>query len=245
MRFRYRRRHKPCRRRGTRTEHGCDGARDHGQRQRRLGREAAMGAIRHLPGNMRLGQARLVVRPALRQIEVAIDEGVAATGGVTGETPIWQLAILPAEPVYCRATPQDALPCFRKPVSSTTRARHRRPGLPAHNRARCRATHPHPNDRGPKSPAVAMAPDRRRLPLASIVAASATLALNAGECARRLLFVIIAPDPRPHPGRCQAGASSASKSHTQRNAALQALEQNFDERQLAFNRPFVQHDACL
>src|ERR1700674_5863386 len=28
--------------------------------------------------------------------------------------------ILPAEPVYCRATPHDALPCLRKPVSSIT-----------------------------------------------------------------------------------------------------------------------------
>src|SRR5919199_5009117 len=36
-------------------------------------------------------------------------------------TPIWQLVILPADPVYCRATPQEAFPCFRNPVSSTTR----------------------------------------------------------------------------------------------------------------------------
>src|SRR4051794_19646784 len=35
-------------------------------------------------------------------------------------TPIWQLVILPAEPVYCRPTPQEAWPCFRKPVSSIT-----------------------------------------------------------------------------------------------------------------------------
>src|SRR3954464_8782342 len=34
--------------------------------------------------------------------------------------PIWQLVILPAEPVYCRPTPQEAWPCFRKPVSSIT-----------------------------------------------------------------------------------------------------------------------------
>src|SRR6266487_4430982 len=33
---------------------------------------------------------------------------------------ICQFEILPAEPVYCRATPHDALPCLRKPVSSIT-----------------------------------------------------------------------------------------------------------------------------
>jgi hypothetical protein len=38
----------------------------------------------------------------------------------TAKTPIWQFVILPAEPVYCRPTPQDALPCLRKPVSSIT-----------------------------------------------------------------------------------------------------------------------------
>src|SRR3954469_20912220 len=32
-------------------------------------------------------------------------------------TPIWPLVILPAEPVYCRPTPQEAWPCLRKPVS--------------------------------------------------------------------------------------------------------------------------------
>src|SRR3954451_3157532 len=35
-------------------------------------------------------------------------------------TPIWQLVILPAEPVYWRPTPHEAWPCFRKPVSSMT-----------------------------------------------------------------------------------------------------------------------------
>ena len=27
-------------------------------------------------------------------------------------TPIWQLAILPTDPVYCRCTPGDSRPCF-------------------------------------------------------------------------------------------------------------------------------------
>src|SRR5829696_5794344 len=35
-------------------------------------------------------------------------------------TPIWQLVILPAEPVYWRPTPHEAWPCLRKPVSSMT-----------------------------------------------------------------------------------------------------------------------------
>src|SRR3954465_1580243 len=35
-------------------------------------------------------------------------------------TPIWQLVILPAEPVYGRPTPHAAWPCLRKPVSSMT-----------------------------------------------------------------------------------------------------------------------------
>jgi hypothetical protein len=33
-------------------------------------------------------------------------------------TATWQLAVLPAEPVYCRCTPGECLPCLRKPVSS-------------------------------------------------------------------------------------------------------------------------------
>src|SRR5215218_9521956 len=44
-------------------------------------------------------------------------------------TPIWQLVILPADPVYWRATPQEARPCLRKPVSSTTRTASRGQGL--------------------------------------------------------------------------------------------------------------------
>jgi hypothetical protein len=36
-------------------------------------------------------------------------------------TPIWQLVILPVDPVYYRATPHEALPYFKNPVSSITR----------------------------------------------------------------------------------------------------------------------------
>jgi hypothetical protein len=38
-------------------------------------------------------------------------------------TPVWLFVILPAEPVYCRAAPHDALPCLRKPVSSINQHR--------------------------------------------------------------------------------------------------------------------------
>ena len=36
-------------------------------------------------------------------------------------TPTWQFSILPAVPVYIRATPADIFPFFRNPVSSTAR----------------------------------------------------------------------------------------------------------------------------
>jgi hypothetical protein len=39
---------------------------------------------------------------------------------IGGEHADLEFVILPAEPVYWRPTPQDALPCFRKPVSSRT-----------------------------------------------------------------------------------------------------------------------------
>jgi hypothetical protein len=34
------------------------------------------------------------------------------------ETAIWQLAILPSAPQYCRCTPTERSPCFGNPVSS-------------------------------------------------------------------------------------------------------------------------------
>jgi hypothetical protein len=37
-------------------------------------------------------------------------------------TPIWQLVTFPAVPVYCRATPTDAVPHLSQPVSSTAHA---------------------------------------------------------------------------------------------------------------------------
>jgi len=48
---------------------GGDGALDHGERQRRLGREAALGASDHLLQHMRFGYARLVVGPAFDGLE--------------------------------------------------------------------------------------------------------------------------------------------------------------------------------
>src|SRR3954454_20326507 len=38
------------------------------------------------------------------------------------DTPIWQLPTLPSVPEYCRATPGEAVPSLRQPVSSTTHA---------------------------------------------------------------------------------------------------------------------------
>ena len=37
-------------------------------------------------------------------------------------TPIWQFAVLPSVPEYCRATHGDAVPSLGNPVSSTTSA---------------------------------------------------------------------------------------------------------------------------
>ena len=36
--------------------------------------------------------------------------------------PIWQLVTFPADPVYCRCTPTEYFPCFRKPVPSIIQA---------------------------------------------------------------------------------------------------------------------------
>jgi hypothetical protein len=38
-------------------------------------------------------------------------------------TATWQLVILPADPVYCRWTPTECVPCLRNPVSSTIHVR--------------------------------------------------------------------------------------------------------------------------
>lgn len=61
-----------------------------------------------------------VLRPCFGQIQRAVDERVAMARHVGGEDPDLAVGVLPAEPVYCRPTPQDALPCLRKPVSSIT-----------------------------------------------------------------------------------------------------------------------------
>jgi hypothetical protein len=41
-------------------------------------------------------------------------QGVDDARKKAANTPIWQFAILPAEPVYWRPTPHDVLPCFQK-----------------------------------------------------------------------------------------------------------------------------------
>src|SRR6476620_3051305 len=85
---------------------------DHSRRKLWFGRKADIG--RHICGF----QTIWIVGPLLRKIQRAIDERM--TVARNAKTPIWQLVIFPAEPVYCRATPHDALPCLRKPVSSIT-----------------------------------------------------------------------------------------------------------------------------
>jgi hypothetical protein len=64
---------------------GRDGALDHGARQRRLARKAARRAFDHLSRHVRLGHARRIVRPALGQIQFAVDEGVTARRDIAGE----------------------------------------------------------------------------------------------------------------------------------------------------------------
>src|SRR6201997_3976069 len=77
-------------------------------------------------------------------------------------TPIWQLCLFPAEPVYWRATPHEALPCFKKPVSSMTRTASSSPSVSsAYSRTTSRSAsashYPRPRiacwRQGPGSPA--------------------------------------------------------------------------------------------
>src|SRR6201989_2553168 len=100
--------------RGDKREwHLCsDRAHNHLTRDLRLRRKA------HIVGHVRRCHALGIVCPFFRQIKSPVDEGMAMARHAN--TPIWQLVILPAEPVYCSATPHEALPCFKKPVSSMT-----------------------------------------------------------------------------------------------------------------------------
>jgi hypothetical protein len=65
-------------------------------------------------------RAGWVVGPGLEQVEGAVDKDVPVPRVIGHDDPVWQLVILPAEPVYCRPMPQDALPCLKNPVSSIT-----------------------------------------------------------------------------------------------------------------------------
>lgn len=85
--------------------------------------------LRH-PAGFRAGQEavdRLVVlchdRNRSRGINNRQSTGHDATSVTRFRlTPIWQLVTLPAAPVYCRATPGDAVPHLSQPVSSTAHA---------------------------------------------------------------------------------------------------------------------------
>src|SRR6476469_8756787 len=79
------------------------GALDHLDRKLRLGRKADV--VRHICGL----QANRIVGPALRQIERPIDESMAVTRHVGSKNTDLTVRNFAREPVYCRATPHDAL----------------------------------------------------------------------------------------------------------------------------------------
>ncbi len=63
----------------------------------------------------------LLIRRSLADGKLAFFTTWCSAGtGAAKLVQVWQLVILPAEPVYCRPTPHDDLPCLRKPVSSIT-----------------------------------------------------------------------------------------------------------------------------
>jgi len=49
-------------------------------------------------------------RPGLRQVKRAVDEGMPFIGGISREHTDLAVRDLPAEPVYCRATPHEPCP---------------------------------------------------------------------------------------------------------------------------------------
>jgi hypothetical protein len=89
-------------------------SRQHAESERRLGGKVNL--LRH-PG---CSPWRGIVCPLLRQVQLAVEEGASLGARLAQEDP--ELAVLPpAVPLYCRCTPTDFVPFFRKPVSSTMR----------------------------------------------------------------------------------------------------------------------------
>src|SRR3546814_11341083 len=61
---------------------------------------------------MRCRQASRIVCPGFRQIPRPVDEGLAMARDVECKPPDLAVVMLPAEPVYCWPTPQEALPAW-------------------------------------------------------------------------------------------------------------------------------------
>ena len=81
-------------------------------------RELDLGLERNVVGDAGFASSRTVLRPQLRKVKLEIDGVCSELLATARLTPIWQLVIFPAEPVYCRCTPTECSPCLRNPVSS-------------------------------------------------------------------------------------------------------------------------------
>lgn len=91
---------------------GAHGSKDHGAGEVVLGGEVA------LVGDLGSSAAFAVLGPGFGQIELAVDQGVTAGGGVGGEDTDLAVFGAAAVPEYCRCTPAEVVPILMKPVSS-------------------------------------------------------------------------------------------------------------------------------
>ena len=89
--------------------------------------ELGLGRKGHILRHVRRGPAHRVVRPGFRQVKRTVDEGMTLAGDISGKYPdlaVGDLArragVLPADPARGLAL-LEVLPCFRNPVSSTTK----------------------------------------------------------------------------------------------------------------------------
>ena len=128
---------------------------DHPDGERRLGREG------RVVGHMRRRHAGRIVRPGLRQIQRPVDEGVAVArhiGGEDADLAVGDLArragVLPRHAARRLALLEKAGLIDHQHRISVGQV------LERHSRARCRAAHPRPSDRGPGWPAAATGRDR-------------------------------------------------------------------------------------
>ena len=133
-----------------------DGPSGHRKRGRRLGGEP--GAVRHMRTGRAGSSAYAFGRYSPRSMKAWSRRETQ-----NAKTPTRQLVALPADPVYCRATPHDILPFSGDRSRPDPAARPRRPASPRH----IRAAHRRPDTLGRESPAAATAPDPRQPRLAS------------------------------------------------------------------------------